>query len=258
MSEDRAPVTAYVQPTGDDLVPGMVTVVEDRGPALVPDRPGQTEGFDLVLRGYDRHQVDAHLARTAALVTDMQEALAAAGARESAYAAELAAVRAELERGRPTFDALGERVAQMLTLAEAEAAQMRSDAEHDATALRAAAEREAADIRSDARREADELGATARREVASLSTRRQDLLSDIETVRDQLDALATGRPELPPPVETAELAAGDTIVLPLGDESPNPDAVDEESLDQQLTDQQLVGEQPGDEKAGSKGTERSR
>jgi DivIVA domain-containing protein len=231
MSEDRAPVTSYVQPPGDDLVPGMVTVVEERGPALVHDRPAHAEGFDLVLRGYDRHQVDAHLARTAALVTDMQDALAAAGARETALAAELAAVRAELERGRPTFDALGERVATMLGLAETEADQMRTDAQHDAAALRTAAEREAADIRSDARREADELGATARREVSTLSTRRQDLLSDIGQIRDQLDAIATGRPDLPPPAEVAEPMAGDTIVLPRDDATgePNPDAADEET-----------------------------
>jgi DivIVA domain-containing protein len=230
MSEDRAPVTSYVQPPGDDLVPGMVTVVEERGPALVPDRPAYAEGFDLVLRGYDRHQVDAHLARTAALVTDMQEALAAAGARETALAAELAAVRAELERGRPSFDALGERVASMLSLAESEATQMRTDAERDAVALRTAAEREAADIRSDARREADELGSTARREITTLSTRRQDLLTDIEAIRDQLDAVATGRPDLPPPPEAAEPIVGDTIVLPRGDAGePNPVAADEET-----------------------------
>ncbi len=214
MSDDRAPATAYLPPEGDDLVPGMVTVVEDRGPVLVPDRPPHAEGFDLVLRGYDRHQVDAHLARTAALVTDLQEALAAAGVRESAQAAELAAVRAELERGRPTFDALGDRVAQMLTLAETEAAQLRRDAEHDAAALRSAAERESADIRSDARREADELGATARRDVSTLGQRRQQLLSDIQAIRDQLDAVATGRPDLPPAVDPV---ATDTLVLELPD-----------------------------------------
>ena len=191
MSEDRAP-GSYLLPTGDDLVPGMVTVVEDRGPVLVTDQPGRTEGFDVVLRGYDRHQVDQHLARTAALVTDQSEALAAGGVRESALAAELAAVRAELDRGRPTFDSLGERVGQMLALAETEAAAMRADAERDATALRQAAEREAADIRSDARRDADELGAAARLEVASLSTRREQLLADVAAVRDQLDAILTG------------------------------------------------------------------
>lgn len=224
MSDDRAPATAYLPPQGDDLVPGMVTVVEDRGPVLVPDRPPHAEGFDLVLRGYDRHQVDAHLARTAALVTDLQEALAAAGARESALAAELAAVRAELERGRPTFDALGERVAQMLTLAETEAAQLRREAEHDAAALRSAAEREAADIRSDARREADELGASSRRDVSTLSQRRQQLLSDIEAIRDQLDAVAAGRPDLPPAVDPV---ATDTLVLELPDSASR----DETELD---------------------------
>lgn len=190
MSEDRAP-GSYVLPAEDDLVPGMVTVVEDRGPVLVTDQPGRTEGFDVVLRGYDRHQVDLHLARTAALVTDQAEALAAGGVRESALAAELAAVRAEMDRGRPTFDSLGERVGQMLALAETEAAAMRADAQRDATALRRATERDAADIRSDARRDADELGAAARLDVASLSSRREQLLADVAAVRDQLDAILT-------------------------------------------------------------------
>jgi DivIVA domain-containing protein len=187
MSEDRAPVTSYVQPPGDDLVPGMVTVVEERGPALVPDRPAYAEGFDLVLRGYDRHQVDAHLARTAALVTDMQEALAAAGARETALAAELAAVRAELERGRPSFDALGERVSQLLGLAETEADQLRASARAEADETRASAERDAAQVRSDARRDADELAESTRRELADLGRLREDLLGDLAEVRGSLE-----------------------------------------------------------------------
>jgi len=192
MTEDRAPVT-YVTSTGDDLVPGMVTVVEvaDAAPAA-PQQSGDVGGFDVVLRGYDRHQVDGHLARVAVLVEQQRAELAATAARESASTAELARVSAELERGRPSFDALGERVSQMLGLAETESDQMRADAERDASVLRLAAEREAADIRSDARREAEELGAAARREVADLSDRRVELLTEIAQMRDALNTILAG------------------------------------------------------------------
>ncbi len=193
MTEDHAPV-ASVPPPADDLVPGMVTV-EESAPAPAAHPSGALDGFDVVLRGYDRHQVDGHLARVAVLVEQLRAELAGSTARESAATAELARVSAELERGRPSFDALGERVSQMLGLAESEAAQMRSDAERDATALRHAAEREAADIRSDARREAEELGAAARREVAELADRRVELLTEIAQMRDALDGILAGASE---------------------------------------------------------------
>lgn len=194
MTEDRAPVT-FVPSSGDDLVPGMVTVVEDAGPAPAQQPAGAPERFDVVLRGYERHQVDGHLARVALLVDQLRTELVGAAARERAAHEELAGVRAELERGRPSFDALGERVSQLLGLAESEADQMRQDADRDATALRHAAEREAADTRSDARRDAEELGAAARREVAELSEHRIELLGEIAAMRDALNQILAGASE---------------------------------------------------------------
>jgi cell division septum initiation protein DivIVA len=173
----------------------MVTVVEDAPATSAAQPSGAMDGFDVVLRGYDRHQVDGHLARVALLVDQMQAELAGSAAREGAATAELARVSAELERGRPSFDALGERVSQMLGLAETEADQMRSDADRDVAALRLAAEREAADIRSDARREAEELGAAARREVGELADRRVQLLTEITQMRDALNGILAGATE---------------------------------------------------------------
>jgi cell division septum initiation protein DivIVA len=220
MTEDRTPV-AYLPPSGDDLVPGMVTVVEEAAPVSSAQQSGALDGFDLVLRGYDRHQVDGHLARVAVLVEQLRSELAGSVARESAATAELARVSAELERGRPSFDSLGERVSQMLGLAETEADQMRSDADRDASALRQAAEREAADIRSDARREAEELGAAARREVTDLADRRVELLSEIAHMRDALNGILAGAteqwPSLSPSQEslpTEDEAAADAEGLP--------------------------------------------
>ena len=105
------------------------------------------------------------MTRLAASEAQARAELQAATEREAALAAELAQTKAELKRGRPTFDALGERVSQMLGLAESEAEQMRADAARETAELREAAAKDAADIRSDARRDAEELGAAARREL---------------------------------------------------------------------------------------------
>jgi DivIVA domain-containing protein len=234
MSEERPPVPP-MPPPGSDLIPGMVTVIEPVGqsghePWAPREAPGQTNQFDLVLRGYDRHQVDAHLDRVAAVVEQLRVELTESARRESATTAELAMVRAEMERGKPSFDALGERVSQMLRLAESEAAQLRSDADHDAKALRQAAEREAADIRSDARRDAEELGASARRELAELNQQRVTLLTEMADMRDTLDSILGRTSEqwvsLAPSAAFAAPDPGQTASSGPDDPAPEDSAVD--------------------------------
>ena len=193
MSEDQP--TVQLPAPGNDLIPGMVTVVDEAAPTTPPPiaaqpvslaaTPAQPSGFDLVLRGYERHQVDRYVYHLTVLLEELRSRLGDSSQREAVATAELADVRAELERGRPSFEALGERVSKMLTLAESEAAQLRADAERDAKALRHASEREAAEIRTAAHRDAEELGAAARREVSDLTERRVVLLSDIAGARDQ-------------------------------------------------------------------------
>jgi len=195
-TETATPVTAQPDsaldapetPTGE-LVPGMTTVAEEPRAGRTP--AGHVDQFGVVLRGYDRHQVDDYLAQLGTYVTQLREDLAEALAREEATGLELAAARADLERGRPSFDALGERVSQLLGLAEAEADQMRVSARSDAEQLRTGAERDAAQVRSDARRDADELAASTRRELADLAALREDLLGDLAEVRASLDEVLT-------------------------------------------------------------------
>ena len=171
----------------------------------------QPYNFDLVLRGYDRHQVHQHLDRVAALIEQLRGELAEATlARESGHAAELDRLRGELERGRPSYDSLGERVGQILGLAESEANQLREDARHDSDTWRDAAGREAADIRSDARREADQLVAAARSEVEELELRRTALLVEMESMRDRIQSVSGAsepwRPQASdPPPDTTDM-----------------------------------------------------
>jgi hypothetical protein len=208
----------------------------------VPDGSTHGDHFDLALRGYDRHQVDRYVHAAAELVEQLRAELAQASLREQAATAELVRLQAEHERGKPTFDALGERVTQMLTLAEREAGQLRSDAEQDASALRRASEREAATMRSDARKEAEELGAAARREVAELSDQRVTLLTEIAGIRDTLNTVLASTPEqwpslapsdAPPPSDDDEGAPvpGRDEVLDEANAETNDETID---LDQTM------------------------
>lgn len=220
MSEDQP--TVQLPAPGNDLIPGMVTVVDEAAPTTPPPiaaqpvslaaTPAQPSGFDLVLRGYERHQVDRYVYHLTVLLEELRSRLGDSSQREAVATAELADVRAELERGRPSFEALGERVSKMLTLAESEAAQLRADAERDAKALRHASEREAAEIRTAAHRDAEELGAAARREVSDLTERRVVLLSDIAGMRDALNDVLAGATEQWPSLAPKEAPdSGDNI-----------------------------------------------
>lgn len=201
---DEQQDTVHLPVLSGDLIPGMVTVVEETRPEVVVDPSAApvpaavaptVSHFDVVLRGYERHQVDGHLRELTGLVDQLRTELADVTRRESSARGDLERMRGDLDRGRPSFDALGERVAQMLSLAESEAAQLRADAEQDTAALRHAAGREAADIRSDARREAEELGAAARAEVADLAEQRVTLLTEIATMRDTLNTILASSSE---------------------------------------------------------------
>jgi DivIVA domain-containing protein len=99
--------------------------------------------FDVSLRGYDRQQVDAFVARTDKDVRELERRAAAAEQRVTELTDELAEARAELERnrrwvrstdGRPTYAALGRRVEQILTLAEQQAEDIRTRARETAVA----------------------------------------------------------------------------------------------------------------------------
>src|SRR5262245_16480489 len=105
---------------------------------LIPLRADQSagHGFDVVLRGYDRQQVRQYRDRVevdlAVAIADRDAAMSRVGALEQ----QLQNVRAELEAtskraaetSKPTYTGLGERVLQLLRLAEEEAVDIRSKA----------------------------------------------------------------------------------------------------------------------------------
>jgi DivIVA domain-containing protein len=136
--------------------------------------------FRTVMRGYDPAAVDQHVAELSAALGAATQQVAALSQRVDALAAKAA---------EQTYTDLGERIGQILTLAEEEAAHLRStaaseadkqaaalnestrqartDANKYATDVRASAEREAARLMEDAKRSADQLVDEADREAAA-------------------------------------------------------------------------------------------
>ncbi len=144
--------------------------------------------FRVVFRGYDRREVDDRVAALTARVAELADAVQAARAGETAAVA-------ELERGRPSFDALGQRVAEMLRLAEAEAEEMRARAAFEAAGVRDAAARDAVEIR----RAAEEGVIALRQQWAAI-------LAQMSAARDGLTTLLNAS-------HVIDLTEGDTTAV---------------------------------------------
>jgi len=165
---------------------------------------GEASGFDVVLRGYDRRQVDDYLDRVEAALNDADARHAEDAHRLTALEQQVAELRerlADAERraeGRPeSAAATGDRIAAMLRLAEEESAAIRGAAEQEAAAARAAAEQEATATRQQAQEElrrmheagqleAASMTAEARRQVADLSRQRDAIAAQLQNLRDTL------------------------------------------------------------------------
>lgn len=189
-------------------------MTNDASNPVIPLEPdGVQPGFDIVLRGYDRGQVDRQISwleeqlgatdrETATLTEALRRAEhdAAQARRQADQAA------AELERGRPTFEALGERVSTMLRLAEEEAEALKAagqtevdraraqSAEELAAAHRAlaeahqAAEQQAQAVLGQAREEAQRLITEARRSAAETTSAAQHQVDAMSRQRDAIHA----------------------------------------------------------------------
>jgi cell division septum initiation protein DivIVA len=123
--------------------------------------------FRVVLRGYEPTQVNQRL-------EELTTAVAQATAQRDALAARLDA--AERERAEqapvpaepPTFEHLGDRVAQILTLAKEEADELRRTAYADVAAERQRVQDETARLREEAERYAGETRSTAETDAARI------------------------------------------------------------------------------------------
>jgi cell division septum initiation protein DivIVA len=175
---------------------------------LLPLRSPEEGGpaFELVRRGYDRDQVENHLGwledqlRNAEIARDAAEQAAASAAAEAESA------REELESGRPQWHELGERITQILTLAEEQGAQIRAQRSQEADELLAEArqisadadrihgsriregETQAQEIIANAQAEADRMLMRAQQESAEEERAAGRRLAELERQRDAVNA----------------------------------------------------------------------
>jgi cell division septum initiation protein DivIVA len=140
--------------------------------------------FDVVLRGYDKHQVAETIER---LEADFRIAIAdrdAAVGRSADLASQLSALHGEIESLRrkaataaaPTFENMSERISHMLRLAEEEAADIRRLAGEDAQAVReqtAAEERAMHERHAAGQAEVERMLAEARQNAEQIATKAQ-------------------------------------------------------------------------------------
>ena len=148
---------------------------EDGIGGLLPMLDDPRRRFDTVMRGYERHQVDAYVAK----LEDDNRLLAAgrtdSSTRVSDLAAQLASAQAEIESLRRRVAAAGDtidpdnvdsRVQEVVALAQQVARQTRGDAERDAQRLRDSAAAAAETLKAESRADADQIVAAATQRLA--------------------------------------------------------------------------------------------
>jgi DivIVA domain-containing protein len=133
--------------------------------------------FRVALRGYDQAEVDQAIAELQGRLIAAERSTTELHARLAR--AETAANAAEsAQPGPPTYSSLGERVGQILTLAEQEAAALREQATAEAEGLRKEAEQAAVAIRE----AADKYAEQRRRDAEAEGTR---LVTDARRAADE-------------------------------------------------------------------------
>lgn len=154
--------------------------------------PLHEDSFDVVMRGYSRQQVNEYVNRSRERIRDLEERLARAMHDIERARDEAADASQRLEHSEPTYEDLGERLGQILKLAEEEAETKRANATSEAEATRADAATEAERVRAEAEAETERVRADAASEAeqlrASVSTEAEQLRADAAAEADQLRA----------------------------------------------------------------------
>ena len=175
---------------------------------LLPLRSPEEGGpaFELVRRGYDRDQVENHLGWLEDQLRNAEIARDAAEQAAASAAAEAEAAREELQSGRPQWHEFGDRITQILTLAEEQGTQIRAQRSQEADELLADARQAAADadrvhgtrireaeaqaqeIIAGAQAEADRMLMRAQQETAEEERAATRRLAELERQRDAVNA----------------------------------------------------------------------
>jgi hypothetical protein len=171
-------------------------VTSERVVRIPVEVPEDAVVFDVVARGYDRRQVDEHVATLEQELAELRWEAEDVAARR----AELADARAAFDRERaewePSWTLLGARAREILQLAVEEAAQVRADAVAGTAALHRQAEADLEQARREAAHEAQALRARAARDLEVFEDearlRRELLERDLAHARRDAELEATG------------------------------------------------------------------
>jgi hypothetical protein len=158
-----------------------------------PAVPSSDTGFEVVRKGYDQAQVEAHLRRLDAGVRILTADRDAALDQSAQLTRELDDSRARADRLRAqvrtlvsppqSVQGMSERMRSMLRLAEDEVSEMLMRAETEVNKRVRDAEQRAAQIVTEARSEADAVLATARADAAAAAQESEQVRAELEAER---------------------------------------------------------------------------
>jgi hypothetical protein len=126
------------------------------------------EGFDIVLRGYERKQVDGHLGRLNSERLAGSQRIDALERRVEELHIELQNAQKRAAESEPTYAGLGARVEKILRLAEEEATDLKLEARASTEKDRKAVEASAGQVRAQADEDARARREQTRQEAAKL------------------------------------------------------------------------------------------
>src|SRR5699024_8270140 len=129
--------------------------------------------FPVVMRGYDRAQVDQRIHSLERQLAEARAQVESLDASTMQMSGELADAQAQLrEAEKPSYAGLGARIEQLLRPAEEQSADVLTQATRQAKDITSRAQAAAAELTSRAETEAAELLATARRAAATAPRQR--------------------------------------------------------------------------------------
>jgi cell division septum initiation protein DivIVA len=144
----------------------------------------QEDSFEVVMRGYNKRQVDDYVLQCQHHIRDLAQRLALAEQEIERVRAD-AAVALEKASSKPVHEEVSERLAQILRLANEEAERERANAADEIAALRAAALADTQNLRELAQRETEELRQQA---LAETEAQRQKVQAETDALRERVEA----------------------------------------------------------------------
>ena len=144
----------------------------------------QEDSFEVVMRGYNKRQVDDYVLQCQHHIRDLAQRLALAEQEIERVRADATAAL-EKASSKPVHEEVSARLAQILRLANEEAERERANAADEIAALRAAALADTHNLRELAQRETEELRQQA---LAETDARRHKVQAETEALRDRINA----------------------------------------------------------------------